>query len=794
MKRYIRLLALFLLASCVKTPEVVFEYVGTHYIEMGEEGGSVEASVTSNTNWSFSSSEAWFHITPSSGSASEAPVKITFVCDPNTSEEPRQLTVELKVGQQSEHIDVKQNAKSVVAGLSSRYEVSNEEQDLVIEFQTNTVCVPVIADNCKTWIATKTTKAMESKSLTLHISANTTYDAREGTVSLVNQSNAVLGTITIAQSEKYALFATQTVYELSNEAHSFYVELKHNVDYDITIPEDAKTWINIEGGTGTKGLETTSYQVFVDKNAVSDSRSAVITFQQKGGGLSGSVTINQDKINDAIVFADSKIKAALVEHFDTDKDGELSYREAAAVTSIADVFEYEGNYYSFDEFQYFTGVTTVPYNFFRGCKQFCSIILPPSLTVIEGSSFYGCLALKSLTIPDSVEEIGSFAFANCQNCTSINVPANVRSIGQNAYWSNNGLADVVLPASLTSIGTDAFAGSSITSVQIGANIESIPKNCFSGCTYLKTVVLSEGLKYIKEASFSYSGVESIVLPNSVEEIEYMAFASSPYLYNIEIGTGIKRLESNLFAYTRKLTLTCRATTPPDTHPDFLLNASNQGQLVIRVPSESVAAYKAATAWSAYSDRIRAIGESKPTPEAVDMGLSVRWASFNVGAEYPLDTGDMFAWGETEPKGEFRLETYKWYLPGIDWYTKYTYRGPENPGDNKLTLDLEDDAAHAYYGGKWRMPTVDEIRELANNTTSEKINVNGVTYLSLCSNKTGNTILLPYPPNDCWSSSINNVGYVDAYGLNIQGWSSGNSTSSKIRYDGAPVRAVYDPNL
>lgn len=105
---------------------------------------------------------------------------------------------------------------------------------------------------------------------------------------------------------------------------------------------------------------------------------------------------------------------------------------------------------------------------------------------------------------------------------------------------------------------------------------------------------------------------------------------------------------------------------------------------------------------------------------VDLGLSVAWATCNVGATKEENCGLYFAWGET--KG------YRWATDksgGFNWAsTKYcqgsTHHGPWEKyttdislshADNKAVLELEDDAAHAYMGGDWRMPSTQEIREL-----------------------------------------------------------------------------------
>ena len=113
-------------------------------------------------------------------------------------------------------------------------------------------------------------------------------------------------------------------------------------------------------------------------------------------------------------------------------------------------------------------------------------------------------------------------------------------------------------------------------------------------------------------------------------------------------------------------------------------------------------------------------------EYVDLGLKVKWATCNVGTTNPVLSGDFFAWGETETKNIFTLDSYT--------LTKY------NATDNKITLDLEDDAAHAKWGGSWRMPTKAEWDELMNDNNCTWVN-NSNGFL-VTSKSNGNSIFLP----------------------------------------------------
>ena len=104
-------------------------------------------------------------------------------------------------------------------------------------------------------------------------------------------------------------------------------------------------------------------------------------------------------------------------------------------------------------------------------------------------------------------------------------------------------------------------------------------------------------------------------------------------------------------------------------------------------------------------------------EYVDLGLSVKWATHNLGAEKPEDFGNNYAWGEVETKETYDWSNYKWCNGGepISYssrkLTKYCTTSSYGNVDNKTTLEIADDAANANLGGNWRMPTSAEVDEL-----------------------------------------------------------------------------------
>lgn len=152
--------------------------------------------------------------------------------------------------------------------------------------------------------------------------------------------------------------------------------------------------------------------------------------------------------------------------------------------------------------------------------------------------------------------------------------------------------------------------------------------------------------------------------------------------------------------------------------------------------------------------------------AVDLGLSVKWANMNVGASKPEDYGDYFAWGETKPKETYKWDTYALCNGSYSTLTKYCTSSFRGTVDNKTKLELDDDAAHSNWGGTWRMPTIDEWNELNTNCTWTWTTQNSVKGY-LVNGPNGNSIFFPaagyHGPmgyttggilGNYWSSSLN----------------------------------------
>ena len=192
------------------------------------------------------------------------------------------------------------------------------------------------------------------------------------------------------------------------------------------------------------------------------------------------------EIVEVIDFEDTKVKSKCVANWDTNGDGELSEAEAAAVSNLGEVFRYS-DITSFNELQYFTGLTS----------------------------------------------IGAYAFQFCNNLSSIIIPEGVISIGNYAF-ANNPISDVQIPASVQSIGENAFGGS----------WDDCPDNDESYCWvyYPNTYTVSEDNQYYS----SHRGIlynkdktrlidcpvgycQDIYFPSTLKEILSNAFSGNGYL-------------------------------------------------------------------------------------------------------------------------------------------------------------------------------------------------------------------------------------------------------------------------
>lgn len=201
-----------------------------------------------------------------------------------------------------------------------------------------------------------------------------------------------------------------------------------------------------------------------------------------------------------------------------------------------------------------------------------------------------------------------------------------------------------------------------------------------------------------EVGFCYSSTENDPTPDNSEHVEFYNYDSSSE-YNIEVA----KLRPSTTYYFRAYRNT------------------EEGQIL--------------------APNVLSFTTPEFQPEAIDLGLSVKWASCNIGALAPEEYGDYFAWGETAPKKLYDWSTYK-LCNGTDRsLTKYCYREDFGTVDNKEVLELEDDAAAVNWGGNWRTPTQEEFVELVEKCAWTWRTENGVYGCAIVA-PNGNCIFIP----------------------------------------------------
>jgi len=250
-----------------------------------------------------------------------------------------------------------------------------------------------------------------------------------------------------------------------------------------------------------------------------------------------------------------------------------------------------------------TGVTSIETDAFIGRSDLISMVVDAGNTVydsrnncnaiIETSTNKLIVGCKNTVIPNTVTMIGFFAFAYCSGLTGITIHDSVTSIGYTAFIGCSDLISMVVDA-----------GNTVYDSRNNCNaiIETSTNKLIAGC---KNTVIPNTVTMIGDNAFDdCSGLTGITIPDSVTSIGYAAFGLCLGLTGITIPDSVTSIGIAAFQYCRSLTsITINAITPPTLGSGVFDNTNN---CPIYVPCNSLNAYKTASGWSEYADRIREI--------------------------------------------------------------------------------------------------------------------------------------------------------------------------------------------
>ena len=421
-------------------------------------------------------------------------------------------------------------------------------------------------------------------------------------------------------------------YTIGAEGGSIDVVVTTNLEYRLEVSEDAQSWLTI---ADTRAVRTERLTISVSPNNTDSERTATISVFDGADNKVFSFTLTQEYANpdEIIKFVDNTTKTICLINWDTNGDAELSIGEAVAVTDIGTIFQSK-DIMSFDEFKYFTSVTTIGPWAFMDCANLVKISIPDSVTTIGEEALCGCSSLTSITIPDSVTTIGDSAFSGCtgeliinskivetdyernypsttgwlkgSNFSSLTIGNGVTSIGDEVFWNCSSLTSITIPDSVTTIGESAFNDcTSLTSVTIPESVTEIGDSAFSDCSSLTSVTIPDSVTTIGGWAFqNCSSLTSVTIGDGVTTIGDAAFQCCTSLIMVIIPESVTSIGRYAFYECVRLkSVYCKATTPPSLGNNAFKYSAGPGNNVpyrckIYVPTVSVNMYKGF--WSDYA--------------------------------------------------------------------------------------------------------------------------------------------------------------------------------------------------
>ena len=462
-------------------------------------------------------------------------------------------------------------------------------------------------------------------------------------------------------------------------------------------------------------------------------------------------------------------------------------------SDLADIWTSSNQVYPFTSYSgellISEGVTTIPQQVFAGSSP-TTITIPSTIESVGDWAFSGCSAgiayincnIPSFDEPWEEDEYINWAngnwFAN-NSFSRVVFGDNVTTIGDYGMYQSRGLTDLVVGNGVTTIGKYAFAGCShLENLRLGSSLETLAERTFSyafhnasstpiitiSATVAPTIDRYTFEEVKRDGTLNYpSGADySTWLVNDYGRLGYYGWRPSGYVRVTSIS-----LNSNSLSLPIGYTGTLSATILPNNANNKTVIWTSSDASIASVSNGVVTANTKgqATIIATCEDNGMYSQCSVTVTDYVDMGLSVKWGTCNIGASSPEGYGYAYAWGEITPKNSFSWANYKWCNGTYTSLTKYNDDYQYGYVDMKYTLDSSDDVATVTLGSGYKIPSSQQWQELLDYSTWTETTRNGIAGFLVTSTVAGYTdkyIFLPLsglvyditdPQQDYWSSTM-----------------------------------------
>ena len=385
------------------------------------------------------------------------------------------------------------------------------------------------------------------------------------------------------------------------------------------------------------------------------------------------------------------LKEATVTNRTGDSSGGGSY---SGSVSIPNTITFDGVEYT---------VTSIGDDAFYNCTDLTSVNMGNSVKTIGEDAFYHCSKLETITIPDGVSSIGEYAFGECTSLSSITIPDGVTSIGVGTFYNCTGLSSITIPDGVTSIGVGAFDNcTGLTSVNMGNSVKTIGEDAFGGCSKLTSITIPGSVTRIGSIAFADCTSLSVVTSLITEpfEIDEDVFDSPVYAsatLNVPKGTKSKYEATATWNLFQKI-VEIGEGRRGDVNGDNAVDVADIATII------DVMAGKAPE----YKDKADVNKDN--TVDVADIAIVI-----DIMAGKDTDTPEEQAYTAC-PDANHPHWTDLGLPSGTQW--RCCNQGASSPEDYGSYYTF--DEAQAY-----NPPSLDQIKELLGNTTSEWTTENGV---------------------------------------------------------------------